>query len=107
MWMMTSIGFYSIIERDKQIQIRARCEKDLDNLCDLMKIQEDMIYTSQSDYPWRVIISREEWERIFPKFAQLITYGNFKDMIKDTNKKREALYHQVWVLLRRIEQEDK
>ena len=115
MWMMTKIGFFSIVEKpigrgvgSGWIQIRARCKQDLENLQEELALCDCKIITTvRADYHYRIVLQRDVFEVHFPEFLKLVTYSNFKDEVSKTNKRRELLYHQVWWLLRQIEAEDK
>lgn len=112
MWMMTKIGFFSIVEKPKgKICIRARCREDLENLIEEVIGRPfdpiDIQTTLRNDYPYRLFISRDEFMQVFDEFLKLVTYSNFKNEVGKTNPKREKLYHQVWALLRQIEKEEK
>ena len=112
MWMATKIGFYSIVEtKNNHIQIRARCKQDLENLQNAWDVDTRLemwkiIKTVRADYRYRIVIPRRIFEEHWGRFVDMITYGNFKDAVGKTNKRREQLYHQVWWLLRQIEAED-
>lgn len=108
MWLMTTVGFFSIVEKPPgKFCIRARCRKDLENLREeALGVAAEIIKTPKNDYPYRVIVDRQEFMRCFDTFLKLITYGNFKAEVGKTNPKREKLYHQVWALLRCIEEEN-
>jgi len=108
MWMMTKIGFFSIVEKPPgKICIRARSRKDLENLLEeVLGVASKIIKTPKNDYPYRVIVDREEFMRCFDTFLKLVTYSNFKNEVAKTDPQREKLYHQVWALLRQIEEKN-
>lgn len=105
MWMATTLGFFSVVKKEETIHVRARCEKDIEALIAFLKLKRKPIFTPRADYLWRVCLRVHEWEKAFPALAQLVIYDNFKSEIAKHNKKREALYHQVWALLLKIEKE--
>lgn len=107
MWMMTKIGFYSIVEKPKdKICIRTRNLRDMIQLQLQVYQDGEIIETPLADYKYRMILTREYFEREFGDFAKYITYDNFKNEVQKTNRHREALYHQVWNIMRRAERED-
>lgn len=109
MWMMTKIGFYSIVEKPiGTMQIRSRSSRDLQILIDTMFPNEpEIITTLNSDYKYRIIISKDTWMKMAPFIFGMIDYPNFKDEIALDNPMRATLYHQIWAMLRRITAHEK
>jgi hypothetical protein len=105
MWMMTKIGFYSIVEKDNKICIRSRKKQDLRKFSELIPGCGPIIKTKLADYRYRIFMSKELFEKEFYRLAQLVTYNNFKNEVKKTNTRRELLYYRVWMLLLDIERE--
>lgn len=105
MWIMTTIGFFSIVRKHDGTHVRARCKKDIDALVKLCHFQSGVIHIRRADYQWRIIINGGELDYMLHKFNQLVTYDNFKAEVKKTNSRREKLYHQVWATLLSIEKE--
>lgn len=106
MWIMTTIGFFSIVEKPKgQICIRARRRQDLSALKLLFGTDAEIHRTVQADYRFRMFLSREFFNQKFVKLANLVEYSNFKDAVKRVNPKREKIYHRVWHELLAIERE--
>lgn len=108
MWIMTKIGFFSIVEKSKdQMCIRSRRRQDLSALKILFGTNAEIIRTppENSDYRFRMFLSREFFMSQLPKLVSLIDYSNFKDAVKKVNPKREKLYHKVWFDLLPIENE--
>jgi hypothetical protein len=102
MWMMTTLGFFSVVEKPKgKICIRARSMHDMiqfqQNICD-----GDIVVTPKADYTYRMIVPRKQFNDAFPRFAKYLTYDNFKDAVGKTNSRRAGLYHNVWATLRNI-----
>jgi hypothetical protein len=104
MWMMTKIGFYSIVEKPTgTIQIRSRSDRDLQLLIDRFFPNEpDIITTLNSDYRYRIIITKDTWMKMAPFIFGMVDYPNFKNEVYKDNPMRATLYHQVWHLLSRI-----
>jgi hypothetical protein len=107
MWMMTKIGFFSIVEKPKGVMcIRSRVKRDLEALRELLPGTEPIIRTAQADYRYRTFIERGAFVRAFHLLACLVDYKNFKEEVKKTNPRREKLYHKVWADLLVMESED-
>jgi hypothetical protein len=108
MWIMTSIGFFSIVEKPKGYMcIRSRILRDLERFQHLIPGSDPIVRTRMSDYRYRTFMPRERFEKEFFRFSKLITYDNFKDEVKRHNPRREKLYHKVWADLLAIESEEK
>jgi len=106
MWIMSKIGFFSIVEKPKgKICIRSRKRQDLSTLKLLFGTDAQIIRTPNADYRFRMILNRSFFEEQFVKLARLVDYSNFKDAVGKVNRKREALYHKVWYDLLPIEHE--
>jgi hypothetical protein len=107
MWLLTSIGFYSIVEKPTgTICLRARSKADMQAFVELMPGCTKPIHTPQGDYPWRVNVSRSRFNREFYRLAETITYPNFKQKVAETNPERAELYAPVWAHLMEIEREE-
>jgi hypothetical protein len=107
MWMMTKIGFFSIVEKPKGVMcIRSRNKRDLEAFRVLIP-GKPVIRTAQSDYRYRTFMECGEFVRAFHLLACLVDYDNFKNEVKKTNPRREKLYHKVWADLLAIEKEER
>jgi hypothetical protein len=119
MWLMTPIGFYSVVaHRDKpqRVLVRARCRQDLERLLELdtaglppsrAAFPAPIVQTLQADYPYRVELGRKRWEHLAGLLARHVDYPNFKDAVKDRQgPARAGVYTSVWGALHRIEHED-
>lgn len=96
MWTMTTRGFYSVVaHRDdsSQVMVRARCERDIRALADLLPAAEPA-FTPDADYHWRLVCSREKWAAAVTAMAGEIDYANFKAAI--TDKAHHRAYLEVW-----------
>jgi hypothetical protein len=106
MWLITTQGFYSVVahrERPEAVLVRARTRADIealrDQIQDLTPFEDEL-----ADYRWRAEVSREQWADAVAQFAEEIDYPNFKDAVAETQgPDREALYHQIWQVLRRLQ----
>jgi hypothetical protein len=95
MWLMTTRGFYSVVEhRDDpgRLIVRARTREDIEALEGLVASQP--VWLSDADYAWRVETTRDEWQAAMRVLIGEITYPNFKSAITDDAHVRA--YHRVW-----------
>ena len=109
MWLFTTIGFFSIVQkpRDSFLTIRARVKSDLDRLrkgC--MPELSDTIAGGGTDYPYRATISYEDFAKGMEKIVKDIRYSNFKAEVEaKMGSKRESIYLEVWRTLLKLEKE--
>jgi 8-oxo-dGTP pyrophosphatase MutT (NUDIX family) len=110
MWLFTTIGFFSAVQKPGTdfITIRARVRNDLDNLRD--KYLPDLTTTiakAGTDYPWRATVSHVKFAEAISKIALDIDYGNFKDEVaKHQGKPRAHRYGKVWSALYDMPEDD-
>ena len=83
--------------------IRARAEKDLQNLKNSLSVLKDheIKITKQADYHFRLLINGEELSQLMQFFASEIDYPNFKDKVKTIPNQKDKLpfYHDIWVVM--------
>lgn len=107
MWVMTSIGFYSVIMKNgtDYLTVRARVAADLDSLrTQYMPGLSKTISYAGSDYPFRATIAREDYALGLKKLVMDIDYDNFKNEVaKKQGHERADVYADVWVDLLRLE----
>ncbi len=103
MWLFTKYGFYSIVKKQfgdqvKPYQIRAREEKDLQNLISKVGLDESVISTLHADYHYRIIVDDDELSKILKFLQDNIDYDNFKSEVARNSDQRGKLnaYHKVW-----------
>ena len=105
MWLLTTQGFYSVVEdRDdpRWLLVRARTRDDLEALGSQVEGLE-VFETPEADYRWRTRLLREEWLAAVAQLAVAIDYPNFKDAVDARQGSRRAsLYSKVWLVLRRL-----
>lgn len=103
MWLLTNIGFFSIVERpedidQKSVTIRARVRSDLEALQklylpDLTHIHE----TTHTDYRFRARAFKRDLAKAMAALVDGISYPNFKDEVyKVQGRARASLYARVW-----------
>ena len=103
MWMLTNIGFFSIIERPEDIErklvtIRARVRSDLETLKKLYLPEMGQITESvETDYRYRARAVKRDLHKAMHKLVDGISYRNFKDEVCATQGlERADLYAEVW-----------
>jgi hypothetical protein len=111
MWIFTTIGFFSIVQKPRTdfLTVRARVASDLDNLRrEFMPQLSPTIRGAGTDYPFRATISRRDFGAGLAKMGEAITYGNFKTEVgKRMGSRREQAYHKVWHDLYDLESSEK
>jgi hypothetical protein len=100
MWIFTTIGFYSVVQKpeDSFLTVRARVASDLDNLRKKFMPQlSSTVKGAGTDYPFRATISHVDFAAGLSKMAEAIHYDNFKSEVgKRMGRRREQAYHKVW-----------
>jgi ADP-ribose pyrophosphatase YjhB (NUDIX family) len=106
MWLITPIGFFSIVQKpgDKAngtLTVRSRVRSDLaalkqHYLPSLGPIQE----SHDTDYRFRAVAPRAEVSAAMARLVDNLDYSNFKSEVgKKQGHKRAGLYHKVWDVL--------
>lgn len=111
MWIMTTSGFYSAVASDENttdVVVRARHRDDLANLnkalTELDHLPGTVLAYQSSDYPWRVVISKDTWAAYLANEAQHIDYRNFKNEVtRKQGHPRHDIYSKVWGVLLGLE----
>ena len=112
MWLITSTGFFSIVQKPSDIEantltIRARVRADLDalrasHLPSLGEIQE----SRHNDYRFRAVAARQEVAAAMANMIETLDYSNFKNQVaKVQGKERAHLYHDVWHVLYELQKD--
>lgn len=110
MWLITQIGFFSIVQKpsDKQtdtLTIRSRVRSDLVALKQrylpgLGAIQD----SDETDYRFRAVVPRAEVSAAMARMVADLDYSNFKsEVAKKQGNERAGLYHQVWNVLHQLQ----
>ena len=109
MWLFTTIGFFSIVQKSGNsfLTVRARVASDLDRLREKYMPELSKTMNRQgTDYPYRATISHEDFAKGMEKIVKSIHYGNFKTEVEaKMGSKREAIYHGVWSILLKLQRE--
>ena len=107
MWLFTTVGFFSVVQKAGQphLTVRARVADDLDQLrAKYMPTLSGTIQHAGTDYPYRATISHEDFAVGLAGIARDIHYSNFKNEVYDKQGyKREELYSKVWGVLKKLE----
>ena len=110
MWLMTPIGFFSIVEKpydrhDGTLTVRARVEGDLTSLKsrylpELGEIQADQ----ETDYRYRATAPREAVAQALSQLTLDLDYSNFKNEVSRVQGyERVRVYGEVWNRLYRLQ----
>jgi hypothetical protein len=110
MWLFTTIGFFSVVQKtgESELTVRARVRADLDRLRE--KYLPELTPTESgtgTDYPHRGRVSHEAFARALGQLARDIQYGNFKNKIyAEQGGDRAHVYGDVWHALLGLENEE-
>lgn len=103
MWLATKHGFFSVVQSDirkDQFMVRARAEKDLENLItECVSLKGKRIKKSlDSDYMFRIFISKQELDILMIFISDSINYSNFKDKIHTIKNQKDKVpyYMKIW-----------
>ena len=98
MWVMTQYGFYSTVAHRKEpdkVLVRTRWKDDL-------KILEERYGTEtfndpHADYPWRMLLTKDQWGEFLDWAAHDLDYANFKNRVSaKQGAARHDLYSSIW-----------
>ena len=101
MWLMTTRGFYSVVEhRDDadRLLVRARTREDIEALAGLVAAAP--VWLESADYAWRVETTRTEWQAAMQVLVGEITYPNFKSAVHD--HAHHDAYMDVWSVMYKL-----
>jgi hypothetical protein len=108
MWLITPRGFYSAVAKpgdaDEFVTVRARSERDIRNLADLIDAEPSR--DDGTDYRWRIRCSKSEWAGAVSTMADEIDYDNFKSRIAREDPERAHLLSRVWEVLYDIQRQE-
>lgn len=109
MWLFTTIGFFSIVQKrgESGLTVRARVASDLDRLREKYLTElSATIRNGGTDYPFRATVSHEAFARGLSKIGTDIRYDNFKsEVAKKMGTNRAHVYGNVWSELHALERE--
>jgi hypothetical protein len=112
MWLATVDGFFSTVidlQEPGRMLIRARCEKDIQNLhrrystkCPSMR---EPTSDESRDYRYRLSISKRDWVKFVAELASNVDYPNFKtavhQRVDQENKSRP--YLEIWSIMHAVQ----
>lgn len=105
MWIFTETGFVSAVahrDDNKKLMVRARDKKSLE---ELSKIGKTKITTmDNSDYPHRIVVSKELFKKWMDKSVDDASYDNFKNQVEITRGYDFAKpLHHIWSVMHQVE----
>lgn len=110
MWLFTTFGFFSIVQKAEGDlrTVRARFRADLERLRDrylpALSPTEDTEDHTGTDYPYRARARRADLAEAVRQATADIDYANFKDAVgEELGGTREELYMGVWEILQEAE----
>lgn len=107
MWIFTTIGFFSVVAHHDDpdtILIRARVRGDLDALRREHLPDIEILESAGSDYRFRALVPRDEWEHAAQRLTAAIDYPNFKDAVAERQgHDRAHVYLDVWRTIRSLQ----
>ena len=103
MWLFTTTGFISIVEHDaNQLVVRARDSLSLSPLAQSYDL--DIRSTPTADYPYRLLLSKDQFKNYLHSQAGLINYKNFKSEVAITRSEAFAnILVKVWSAMHGVE----
>jgi 8-oxo-dGTP pyrophosphatase MutT (NUDIX family) len=99
MWIVTTEGFFSIVQKpgEEQLSVRARSAADLDSLRARMPALGPTVVGAGTDYPVRARASREAMAQGLADLVRDVDYSNFKSAVAvRVGKRRAEIYGSVW-----------
>ncbi len=113
MWIFTTVGFFSVVANERPeggLLVRSRSRKDIDALVAELRAfyaapelvrEHEVIETPRADYPFRIVVDREDFGDWVAQHAEDIDYTNFKGRVEEVQgRAREQLYERVWGVMR-------
>jgi hypothetical protein len=103
MWLFTSSGFISIVEKDADhLAVRARDVLSLSSLAQSYGVE--IRSTPTADYPYRIFITKDQFKNWLSNQPGQIEYKNFKSQVSITRGKKFAhALHEVWSAMHLVE----
>jgi len=103
MWLFTSSGFISIVEKDADhLAVRARDSLSLSSLAQSYGVE--IRSTPTADYPYRIFITKDQFKNWLSNQPGQIEYKNFKSQVSITRGKNFAnALLKVWSTMHAVE----
>ncbi len=106
MWIMTTIGFFSAVQKpgDDRLTIRARVRDDLEALAQTLPELGPIQHGGGTDYPYRARAPHAAFALALAKLSHGIEYDNFKNAVAlRQGGARAKAYSKVWDALYSLE----
>jgi hypothetical protein len=106
MWLFTTSGFISIIEKDaNHLAVRARDSLSLSPLAQSYDVV--IRRTPTADYPYRVFITKDQFKNWLSNQPGQVQYKNFKSEVTITRgKKFSNALLKVWSAMHLVEDQE-
>jgi hypothetical protein len=106
MWLFTTSGFISIIEKDaNHLAVRARDSLSLSPLAQSYDVE--IRSTPTADYPYRIFITKDQFKNWLSNQPGQIQYKNFKSEVSITRgKKFSHALLKVWSAMHLVEDKE-
>ena len=106
MWLFTTNGFISIVEHDADhLVVRARDCLSLSPLAQSYDVE--IRSTPAADYPYRLLLSKDQFKNYLHNQAGLINYKNFKSEVAITRSEAFAnTLLKVWSAMHGVEDKE-
>lgn len=103
MWLFTSFGFFSVVQKDGEtgLTVRSRFDGDLEQLRQkYLPTLSPTVVTPDADYRFRASVSHAALAAAMAKIVGDIGYDNFKDCVaKEQGWPRHDVYADVWEVM--------
>lgn len=103
MWIVTNKSFLSAVQDSNdhtKFVVRARIKGDLEAF--FSGISVNVIESDDSDYRFRVFVSKDVFKTHMIKNINSIDYSNFKDSVKDPERK--GWYTKLWAVMFNVQE---
>jgi formylmethanofuran dehydrogenase subunit D len=106
MWLFTTSGFISIVEKDaNHLAVRARDSLSLSSLAQSYDVV--IRKTPTADYPYRIFITKDQFKNWLSNQPGQIQYKNFKSEVTITRgKKFSSALLKVWSAMHLVEDKE-
>ncbi len=112
MWLITPIGFFSIVckpgdEEEGTLTVRSRVKSDLEALGkNFLPSLGAIVEGAGTDYRYRAKAQRDDIGKALALMVQQLDYGNFKNEVAHRQGKyRASVYGKVWEVLYNLQEE--
>lgn len=101
MWVFTQDGFISAVDNRHvpgKLSVRARDKRSLMMLAELT--EQEITQSANTDYPYRVYVTRQEFADFLVTHVETLDYPNFKNRVYDIRgSKFAAACGKVWAAM--------